>query len=88
MALNAIVVLITIVCLFLMVIILIQNPKGGGVDSAFGGSAANSMFGAAQSTDIIVKITWYLAGALIVLCVVASFFVRTAGSNEIQLLTQ
>lgn len=69
-------VLIALVCVLLMGAILIQNPKGGGVDSTFGGSTANQMFGAAKSTDFIEKATWYLAIALFVLCIVTAILVN------------
>jgi preprotein translocase subunit SecG len=39
-------ILIAINCVLLMAVVLIQNPKGGGVDSNFGVAAANQMFGA------------------------------------------
>ena len=51
---------------------LIQNPKGGGVDATFGGSASNQIFGAAKSTDFIEKLTWGLFAAMIVLCIIAA----------------
>ena len=54
-------ILTALVCLLLMGAVLIQNPKGGGIDSTFGGSSANQVFGAAKSTDFIEKVTWYLA---------------------------
>ena len=65
-------ILTALVCLLLMGAVLIQNPKGGGIDSTFGGSSANQVFGAAKSTDFIEKVTWYLAIALFVLCIVTS----------------
>lgn len=68
-------VLIALVCVLLMAAVLIQNPKGGGVDSTFGGQSANQMFGAAKSTDFIEKITWGLAAALFALCILTTFFV-------------
>ena len=58
---TALTILIAINCVLLMAVVLIQNPKGGGVDSNFGGAAANQMFGAAKSTDFVEKITWILA---------------------------
>ncbi|MEO6191310.1 MAG: preprotein translocase subunit SecG [Saprospiraceae bacterium] len=70
--LTLVIILIAIDCVLLMGVILIQNPKGGGVDSTFGGSSANKMFGAAGSADFIEKLTWYLAAALFVLCIVAA----------------
>jgi preprotein translocase subunit SecG len=71
-------VLIALVCILLMGAVLIQNPKGGGVDSTFGGSQANQMFGAAKSADFIEKATWYLAVALFVLCIITSLMVGGA----------
>lgn len=71
-------VLIALVCILLMGAVLIQNPKGGGVDSTFGGSQANQMFGAAKSADFIEKATWYLAAALFVLCIITSLMVGGA----------
>jgi preprotein translocase subunit SecG len=79
--LVTITVIIAIVCVLLMGIVLIQNPKGGGVDSTFGGQSANQMFGAAKSTDIVEKWTWYLAIALFALCIVATFFVGVGEIN-------
>lgn len=69
-------ILVAIVCVMLMAVVLIQNPKGGGVDSTFGGAGANQMFGAAKSTDLIEKITWGLAIALFVLCIVTAIVVN------------
>ena len=73
--LSGIIILIAVVCVLLSGVILIQNPKGGGVDSTFGGQATNQMFGAAKSTDFIEKLTWYLAIALFVLCVLTTLMV-------------
>lgn len=74
--LSTLAVLIAIVSVFLMVAVLIQNPKGGGIDPTFGGQA-QQLFGAARSTDFIEKATWVLAGALVVLCIVAVLSVGT-----------
>jgi len=80
-------VMIALISVLLILAILIQNPKGGGVDSTFGGGAANQMFGAAKSTEFIEKVTWYLAAALFILCILTTLMV---GSNVggTQLLSQ
>ena len=65
---NLLTVLIAIIAFLLIIAVLVQNPKGGGIDSTYG-SGANQMFGAARSADAIEKITWYLAAALFVLCI-------------------
>ena len=80
-------VLIALISILLIVTVLIQNPKGGGVDSTFGGTQANQMFGASRSADFIEKVTWGLAIALFVLCIVTSLMVSGGGSPD-QLLTQ
>lgn len=72
---TALTILTTLVCIMLMVVVLIQNPKGGGVDSTFGGNSANQMFGAAKSTDFIEKLTWGLAIALFTLCIITAVIV-------------
>ena len=78
-------ILIAFVSILLMAVILIQNPKGGGVDSTFGGQSANQMFGASKSTDFIEKLTWGLAIALFVLCIITTLMV---GSNAAQSVIQ
>ncbi len=75
-------ILIAIVCILLMVVILIQNPKGGGVDSTFGGAAANQVFGAARSADFVEKLTWGLATALFILCIVTAVIVSSAAGLD------
>ena len=72
-------ILIALICVLLMAAILIQNPKGGGIDPTFGGQA-QQLFGAARSTDFIEKATWVLAAALLVLCIVAVLMVGTGGA--------
>lgn len=74
--LTFVTILTAIVCLLLMLVVLIQNPKGGGVDSTFGGASANQMFGAAKSTDFIEKLTWGLAIALFALCIISAIMVQ------------
>lgn len=75
-------VLIALVCLLLMGVVLIQNPKGGGLDSTFGGSkSASQMLGAAKTSDFITKLTWGLAIALFALCILTSLLVGSGGSG-------
>jgi preprotein translocase subunit SecG len=66
--------------MLLMAVVLIQNPKGGGLDASFGGQA-QQLFGAARSTDFVEKATWVLAATLIVLCI---FAVLTVGTGSVE----
>ena len=68
-------IVIALVGILLMGSILVQNPKGGGVDSTFGGGAANQMFGASKSSDFIEKATWGLAILMLALCVVSTLLI-------------
>lgn len=72
---TAMTILIALICVLLMAVVLIQNPKGGGVDSTFGGQSANQMFGAAKSTDFVEKLTWGLAAALFIFCIITTLMI-------------
>jgi len=63
-------VLILLVCIFLALIVLIQNPKGGGLDSSF--ASANQIGGVKRTADFLERSTWTLAIALFVLCLVSA----------------
>ncbi len=78
--LTLITVLIAIISLLLIAVVLMQNPKGGGVDAAYG-SGVNQMFGASRTTEAIEKFTWILAGSLIVLCLVSYYFINYQQGN-------
>jgi preprotein translocase subunit SecG len=88
MIINVLAVVIAMVCVMLTLVILVQNPKGGGVDSTFGGQSANQMFGAAKSTDFIEKLTWGLAIALFALCILTVLVVNSGSPDVINLLEQ
>jgi len=63
----------------LIFVILIQKPKGGGIDSTFGGLGANQMLGAAKSVDFIERLTWILAISLFVLSIITAIVVGSVG---------
>jgi preprotein translocase subunit SecG len=85
--LPTITILIAVVSVLLILVILMQNSKGGGIDPNFGGQA-QQLFGAARSTDFIEKATWALAATLIVLCVVAVLTVGGGGAEATDLPLQ
>ncbi len=66
-------VLIFLVCLLLILIVLVQNSKGGGLAANF--SSSNQVMGVRKTNDFLEKATWTLAGALLLLCVVAAGFI-------------
>ena len=64
---TAIVILILIVCFLLALVVLAQNPKGGGLSSQFSAGGATSMMGVKRTGDLLEKLTWGFAIGLMVL---------------------
>lgn len=71
MLFTVIVIIAIIAAVLLGLVVLIQNPKGGGLSGSFGG-AANQIFGYKRTTDDIEKITWGLVLIVFVLCLSAT----------------
>ena len=55
---------IIIACILLAIIILAQNPKGGGLSGTFGGTSSAS-FGIQRTNDFMEKATWTLGGVVV-----------------------
>ena len=70
-----VIVLIVIVSVLLGLIVLIQNPKGGGLATGFTG--ANQIGGVKRTTDFLEKATWSLAILLLVLSITATGIEKT-----------
>jgi preprotein translocase subunit SecG len=66
---TAITILIILTCVLLVLVVLVQNPKGGGISTGIIGS--NQVMGVKKTTDFIEKLTWGLALSLVVLCLIA-----------------
>jgi len=63
----ALIVLILIVCLLLALVVLAQNPKGGGLSNQFGAGGAANLMGVKRTGDLLEKLTWGFAVGVIVL---------------------
>lgn len=74
-------VLIVIVSILLGLIVLIQNPKGGGLGSGFGN--VNQIGGVKRTSDFLEKATWGLAIGLVILCLASTAVMSdiTGGSD-------
>lgn len=77
-------ILILLVSIILGLIILVQNPKGGGLAANFTGSGSQYM-GARQTADFLEKATWSLGIALLALSLTATMIVpRNVNIGEAQ----
>ncbi len=75
-------VLIIIASVILGLVVLIQNPKGGGLAGNIAGFSSQFM-GVKQTTDVLEKGTWLFAGVIGALCLLSSFFIsRTATASQ------
>lgn len=74
--LALVVTLITLTAILLVLVVLAQNSKGGGLSSQFGGSGSSQLMGVKRTTDILEKITWGLAIALVVLTLATNLIVK------------
>jgi preprotein translocase subunit SecG len=72
--------IILFVCILLILIVLVQNPKGGGLASSF--SSSNQYMGVKRTADFIEKATWGLAGGLFVLCVLVTIIPRNKSTER------
>lgn len=75
-------ILIVLASVVLGFIVLVQNPKGGGLSGSIGGFG-NQFMGVKQTTDVLEKGTWLFAGIIGVLCLVSSLFIKTSGSTTV-----
>jgi preprotein translocase subunit SecG len=74
-------ILILLSCIVLGFIILVQNPKGGGLSASFGG-IGNQLMGVKQTTDVLEKGTWIFAAIVGILCLTSSVFIPKAGRQN------
>lgn len=72
-------VLIFIVALLLTLVVLIQNSKGGGLDANL--AAQSQILGAAKTTEVVEKVTWWLIGLLMLFSVITTKITAPAGGD-------
>ncbi len=68
------IILIILACVVLTLIVLVQNPKGGGLAGNIAGFS-NQFMGVKQTTDVLEKGTWIFAGVIAILCIVSTLFI-------------
>ncbi len=74
------IILIILASVALGFIVLVQNPKGGGLAGNVAGFS-NQFMGVKQTTDVLEKGTWIFAGVIALLCLFSVFFIpKTAAT--------
>ena len=68
------IILIIVACVVLSLIVLVQNPKGGGLAGNVAGFS-NQFLGVKQTPDVLEKGTWLFAAIIGILCIVSTVFI-------------
>ncbi len=73
-------VFILMVSALIILVVLVQNSKGGGLASNFAGS--NQYMGVRKTADFLEKATWTLAVMLLVLSLASIFVIPRTGARQ------
>jgi preprotein translocase subunit SecG len=73
-------VLIIIACFLQILIVLVQNSKGGGLAANF--TSAGQTMGVRKTADFLEKSTWTIAIGIFVLCIVATAAIPRGGATQ------
>src|SRR3954464_14810197 len=68
------IILIILASVLLSVIVLVQNPKGGGLAGNIAGFS-NQFMGVKQTNDVLEKGTWIFAAIIGLLCIISTIFI-------------
>lgn len=68
-------ILVVLASVILGLIVLVQNPKGGGLAGTLAGFS-NQFMGVKQTTDVLEKGTWIFGGVVALLCLFSVIFIR------------
>ncbi|QIP15337.1 preprotein translocase subunit SecG [Spirosoma aureum] len=83
---TATIVITCILTVLLILIVLIQNSKGGGLAGEFGGLGSNQLMGVKKTTDLLEQITWGLGIGVMVLSLASYIMIdrnQVSGVNSI-----
>jgi len=66
----------------LVLVVLAQNSKGGGLSSQFGGSGASNLIGVKKTGDLLERLTWGFAIAIMVFSLATNFATPQAATQD------
>ncbi len=74
--------LLLVTSIFLILVVLVQRGRGGGLTGALGGAGGQSAFGA-KAGDVFTKITVVVAVFWILLCIFATMGLQDSGASKL-----
>src|SRR5688500_15493721 len=78
--------LIIFFAVLLVLVILAQNAKGGGLTSQFGGSTASNIIGVKKTGDLLEKLTWSFIILIMALTLSTNFITPNRGGSTNDIL--
>ena len=75
-------ILIIFLGIFLILLVLIQRGKGGGLAGAFGGAGGSSPFGS-RAGDTFTRLTIYVASIWLILTMLQVVSIQSAARNRV-----
>ncbi|HEY6951381.1 MAG TPA: preprotein translocase subunit SecG [Bacteroidota bacterium] len=77
-----------LISVVLMIAVLMQSSKGGGLAGSFGGANIGTVFGVRRTSDFLTKTTSVLATLFIVLALFINLFLLPRGEQSRQSIIQ
>ncbi len=68
--------------ILLVLVVLAQNSKGGGLSNQFGGSGASNLIGVKKTGDLLERLTWGFAIAIMVLTLTTNLANPGTGATD------
>ena len=62
--------------LLLILVVLAQNPKGGGLSSQFGGAGVSQVMGVKKTGDLLEKLTWGFSITILSFTLLSNLFIE------------
>src|SRR5688500_17838977 len=79
----ALVSIIIFICVLLVLVVLAQNSKGGGLSGQFGGAGASQLIGVKRTGDLLEKLTWGFAISLVVLTLATHTMLKSSDTGAV-----
>lgn len=80
---TVLIILAMVASVLLVLVVLAQNSKGGGLSSQFGGSGASNLIGVKKTGDLLERLTWAFAIAIMLFSLGVNIVGPSSNSDEI-----
>ena len=80
---TVLIILAMVASVLLVLVVLAQNSKGGGASGLLGGSGASNLIGVKKTGDILERLTWAFAIAIMIFSLATNMFDSTSATDEL-----